>query len=136
MKKSIKVASILLALITCCTVFLTSCDGSNRAKQKKYDNAMALIGEGKYEEAYAIFEKLGDYSNAKTELAKFRYIPTKKSYIKTENNHHASKLSTFSTSLSTSPKPLRPNGLPYFIHIFTISLTMFSPFFDSLLGFA
>ena len=94
MKKTIKAISILLALLTCCTVFLVSCDSgstpsisnpslpgigenSNKAKQEKYDNAVALIGEGKYEEAYALFEELGDFNNANAELAKFHYVPTK-----------------------------------------------------------
>ena len=101
MKKTIKAISILLALLTCCTVFLVSCDSgstpsgsvpttpgtedeSTNALQEKYDNAVALIGEGKYEEAYALFEELGDFNNANTELAKFRYVPTKMTYTEIE----------------------------------------------------
>ena len=43
----------------------------------KYDEAFALIEQGKYEAAYQMFTELGDYRDAKDQLANFRYVPTK-----------------------------------------------------------
>ena len=44
-------------------------------KSEKYDEALNLITEGKYEDAYAIFEELGDFKDSEEQLAKFHYIP-------------------------------------------------------------
>lgn len=43
----------------------------------KYDEAFALIEQGENEAAYEIFKALGDYRDAKEQLAYFRYVPTK-----------------------------------------------------------
>ena len=112
MKKSIKAASILLALASCCTVFLRSCDlgftpiisnpslpgigeNSNKAQQEKYDNAVALVSAGRYEEAYEIFEALGDFGNAKAELAKFHYVVTKFSYTEIEKDESGDEVYSY-----------------------------------------
>jgi antitoxin component YwqK of YwqJK toxin-antitoxin module len=46
-------------------------------REEKYNNAMALINEGKYLEAYEALKALGDYKDAKTQVSYFRYVPTK-----------------------------------------------------------
>lgn len=43
----------------------------------KYDEAFALIKQGKDEAAYLILEALGDYRDAKEQIGFFRYVPTK-----------------------------------------------------------
>ena len=40
-----------------------------------YAKALSLIEEGKYEEAKALFEKLGDYKDSAEHLSKFWYLP-------------------------------------------------------------
>lgn len=43
-------------------------------QENKYQEALALIEKGKYEEAYEIFESLGNYKNSKEILTHFRYV--------------------------------------------------------------
>ena len=45
-------------------------------REEKYRNALALLDEGKYKEAYEAFKELGDYQDAKKQLSYFRYVPT------------------------------------------------------------
>ena len=46
--------------------------------EEKYADALRLIEEGKYTEAYATLKALGeDYKDVKTQLGFFRYVPTK-----------------------------------------------------------
>jgi len=92
MKKTIKLLTLLLALMMCFTVLFTSCSQNDDTPdetpsegndpQQKYNSALALIGEGKYEEAYQLLKELGDYADAQKELKKFHYVPTK--YIEKE----------------------------------------------------
>ena len=67
-----KLISVLL-LICLTALCLASCMDN---KQAKYDEAMALIGEGKFTEAYEIFKGLGDYNDSETIVKRFRYVPT------------------------------------------------------------
>ena len=79
-----KIFALLLAVSLCFCLF--GCDFINGVtdtvegllnpeKGDKYDEALDLIGEGKYEDAYAIFEELGDFKDSEEQLAKFHYIP-------------------------------------------------------------
>lgn len=43
----------------------------------RYDEAFTLIAQGENEAAYEIFKALGDYRDAKEQLAYFRYVPTR-----------------------------------------------------------
>ena len=49
--------------------------------ETKYNQAFALIDEGKYEEAYEVLEALGDYKDAKDHLERFGYFPTVIEYV-------------------------------------------------------
>lgn len=79
-----KIFALLLAVSLCFCLF--GCDFINGVTDAvegllnpengdKYDEALDLIGEGKYEDAYAIFEELGDFKDSEEQLAKFHYIP-------------------------------------------------------------
>ena len=80
MKKWISVLLILVMLMLC----LTSCDARNK---KKYNSALDLIAEGKYEEAYEILLNLGDCQDAQTLVKRFYYIPLeiKSNYVTAED---------------------------------------------------
>lgn len=71
---------LLLILVFCLT--LTSCGNNDNSieeeqKLKDYNEALTMIENGKYEEAQNLFEKLGDYKDAKEYLSKFCYLPVK-----------------------------------------------------------
>ena len=70
---------ILISLILIFTLLfsLTACslEDLDFAKNEKYKNALALIEEGKLEEAKSIFEELEDYKDSETLLGRFYYIP-------------------------------------------------------------
>ena len=53
----------------------------------KYNEAMALINEGKLEEAYNIFLELGDYKDAAKQLDNFIYMPIKQTSSKYSSAH-------------------------------------------------
>ena len=60
--------------------------GNNNTNQvdeteAKYNAAIALIEDGKYEEAYEAFKALGDYKDSEQYLAKFTYLPTVVTYV-------------------------------------------------------
>lgn len=69
--KTVKRITSLLLLV--CLIFTFTACGKDAEKQNKYDEAVKLVEAGKYEEAYAIFESLGDFSDAKTQLEKFEW---------------------------------------------------------------
>jgi YD repeat-containing protein len=54
----------------------TTTQSTQDTKAVDYNRAIALIEEGKYEEAKALFEKLGDYKDSAVYLSKFCYLPT------------------------------------------------------------
>ena len=56
---------VLIAAIILCPLFI---------KEAKYKKAFELIGDGEYQEAYDIFEELGDYKDSADHLGKFRYV--------------------------------------------------------------
>ena len=66
--------SLILSLaLTCC--MLAACNDESAIN---YNKAIELIESGEYEEAYSIFEELGDYKDAKTYLSRFHYVITDK----------------------------------------------------------
>ena len=65
-----------LSLIVCIVMLMTLCLAFSSCNSQEYSRALELIEKGEYEEAKAIFEKLGDYKDSKTHLARFIYIPT------------------------------------------------------------
>ena len=86
-----KIVSILIAVVLLLTACLSvvSCTSQNVSSsnqsdstqstqnqdEKDYNEAIKLIEEGKYEEAKALFEKLGDYKDSEEYLSKFYYLP-------------------------------------------------------------
>ena len=52
-----------------------ACSNKDEEKEIKYNQACTLIDEGKYEEAYAVFEDLGDYKDSQKYLSRFVYFP-------------------------------------------------------------
>lgn len=74
----ILVLSLSLCLFGCDYIekFLGNTDNTvDTEKEEKYESALALLGEKKYEEAYAVFQELGDYKDAAMHLARFHCIP-------------------------------------------------------------
>ena len=74
-----KIVATLLAIATC---FLLCACGNTGGKEDElnetnYQKALEHIASGEYESAYAIFEELGDYKDAKSQLDKFHFAPTK-----------------------------------------------------------
>lgn len=69
-----KIISILILLCLLVTVF-SSCGNHN--EQIMYENALAFLEEGNYEEAKKLFENLGDYADSKEHLSRFRYFAEK-----------------------------------------------------------
>ena len=74
---------IILALLLVSTCLLSSCHSSEpsepldeAALEQKYQNALELIQSGEYIEAYKLILELGNYKDAKKELAKFHFVPT------------------------------------------------------------
>lgn len=74
MKKFITTILCALIIFVGCLSF-TSCEEINQ-NAIDYENALTLLIDGEYEEAKAIFEKLGDYKESQTHLANFYYMPT------------------------------------------------------------
>ena len=77
MKKIISLFICVILLATACLAF-TSCDVVD------YVRAIALLEAGKYEEAKAIFEELGDYGESEKYLAGFHYMPKSVTYHLTD----------------------------------------------------
>ena len=50
---------------------------TDTVKEEAYKQAIAYLGEAKYEEAYAVFCELGDYKDAKDHLEKFCFVPSR-----------------------------------------------------------
>lgn len=75
----------------------------------KYEQALALIGEKKYEEAYAILVELGDYADAKEQLLHFRYVPVTGSVIQYYGTQ------SYNGTKYYFSIELEDNGLPGFI---------------------
>ena len=65
MKKILALLIVLCLLGSC----LVACNSA------KYDDALKLIDEGNYTEAYTLLSELGDYKDAKALLASFYYVP-------------------------------------------------------------
>ncbi len=105
MKKALIIILCFLLAFVC---LLNSCnstnppnstDPSNEAvKEEKYQNVLSLIKGGNYAEAYKLIGELGDYKDAKKELAKFHYVPTKMNY---EDNNEDGELEKYMTKVIT-----------------------------------
>ncbi len=98
----------LYAAITVITVLLIILLGANGRKYKK---ALALIDDGNYKEAYEIFEGLGNYKDAKDQLDKFHYVPTKIALSEAENGDEW--IEYFSASISYNDKNLPERVIGY-----------------------
>ena len=59
----------LLVLVLAMVISLASCNSA------RYNDALALIEEGKYDEAYEALAALGSYKDAEELLSRFRYVP-------------------------------------------------------------
>ena len=70
MKKILALLIVLCLLGSC----LVACNST------KYDDALKLIDEGNYTEAYKLLSELGDYKDAKALLASFYYVPVSGTY--------------------------------------------------------
>jgi antitoxin component YwqK of YwqJK toxin-antitoxin module len=57
-------------------ILMSVCLAFASCSSQEYNRALELIEKGEYEEAKAIFEKLGDYKDSEKLLARFIYIPT------------------------------------------------------------
>ena len=89
--KKISLIVTCIILILALSLPLVSCGGEKQTTKaepttttttiqdpnaKDYSEAISLIEQGKYEEAKALFEKLGDYKDSAEYLSKFCYLPT------------------------------------------------------------
>ena len=54
----------------------------------KYNNAVEMMDDGKYEEAVTILNKLGDYKNSKAILKSFVFLPRKIKFIHSDSNYY------------------------------------------------
>ena len=77
----ILIFALSLPLVSCggekqTTTTTTTTTTTQDSNDKDYNEALNLIEEGKYEEAKALFEKLGDYKDSAEYLSKFCYLPT------------------------------------------------------------
>ena len=94
MKSNRKFLVLILALVMCCSVIFSACSSKkdpeitgettteasatdeNALKKAKYNEALALIEDKKYEDAYKLLKELGDYQDAIDALKHFRFVPT------------------------------------------------------------
>lgn len=66
-----RLTQLLCAVLTIVMLpVIALCEGA------EYDKALSLLEEGKYPEAKAIFESLGDDEESRRHLSRFHYIPT------------------------------------------------------------
>ena len=76
----ILIFALSLPLVSCggekqTTTTTTTTTTTQDPNDKDYSEALSLIEQGKYEEAKALFEKLGDYKDSAEYLSKFFYLP-------------------------------------------------------------
>lgn len=78
-----KIILIILsaALVMSMCLSLVSCGST---EEKEYAKAISLLENGEYEQAKALFEKLGDYADSKDYLKNFYYMPTAFKYNLTD----------------------------------------------------
>lgn len=72
--KKHKLLTLIVALLLCLAT-LSACANPNEAK---YREALDMIEADNYAEALALFTELGDYKDAKKEVARFRYLPAER----------------------------------------------------------
>ena len=82
MKKTFSriISTVLAASLLIGTLASCSNDGKTDAKEAEYNAAVALLEEGKYAEARAAFEALGDYKDAKAHFDRFIFFPSEMEY--------------------------------------------------------
>lgn len=75
--------TFLIILMLFCLISCNTSNGGtdnitdNNVDDKKYDQALELIENKEYSEAYEILKSLGDHEEAQEQLKNFRYIPIK-----------------------------------------------------------
>ena len=82
-KKKLLIVSIVAALVIALAVCIIVFSGNNSDKSsskdsnaQKYKQAIEYLEDEKYEEAYEIFVKLGDYKDSEQYLNRFHFVPT------------------------------------------------------------
>ena len=73
----------------------------------KYNEAMALISEGKLEEAYDIFLELGDFKDAAKQLDNFIYMPIKQISEKVSSAHTDPSFESVEVTLNDKGFPIK-----------------------------
>lgn len=91
-KNKIKFVAILATIIIFVLVISIS-SISRTNKNKKYENAIMLLSNEEYEDALAIFEKLGDFSNSA------EYVTSTKNLIEQRNNAYKNGISYFDAGM-------------------------------------
>lgn len=86
MFKRILTSLLTVFLLVCVLAQLISCGNSqDKINEQSYKEACALLQEKKYEEAYAAFSKIKDYSPAKKKLKNFFFAPQTITYSTTNS---------------------------------------------------
>ena len=107
-----RIISLVLCFVLLSVICLTSiaCNTQNNPQEttpepnssqqpldqnaRDYEQAFEWIKKGEYEAAYALFVKLGDYKDAKAQIANFRYVPTQNVIAFVDNGEEKSKVVT------------------------------------------
>lgn len=92
MKKLLALLSILLLLTSCSRIVLLS--ETDPEADKDYLRACDLLKSGDYEQAYALFVKLGDYKDSKTHADKFVWLV---SQTEKDGYYFGDKMAVFKT---------------------------------------
>ncbi|MBQ1232376.1 MAG: hypothetical protein IIX86_02490 [Clostridia bacterium] len=108
-KKTTKFFALFLAVIMC-ALTLAACskqppveDSGEDELQTKYLAACDKLEQGEYAAAYELFVALGDYKDAATKAAGFRYVPV--SYVGTYTGEGASPNETATVTLNENNLP-------------------------------
>ena len=80
MKKFVFTLLSVLLVLPIMIASLVACSNKDEEKEIKYNQACTLVDEGKYEEAYTMFEELWDYKDSQKYLSRFVYFPTVLTY--------------------------------------------------------
>lgn len=81
----------LITAILILALALVSCGGSDKkdsdkkTDKEKYEEAIELLEDGKYEKAYKLFSELGDYNDSAEYLAGFCFFPSGSKYVETDD---------------------------------------------------
>ncbi len=89
MKKIISIIALVFVLalsLTSCDMVLDMVGGLTDPNKQEYNNALKLIEEKKYEEAYDALKKLEGYEPAEKELENFHFVPVSFKIVDCKNN--------------------------------------------------